>query len=90
MKNKEKQTINFGVQECSKCQYKLRCEECVYNEKDIAKLLAEERKGTVEKLVNLDDSDILIVDTPDYGEIEVVSIERLQELAVELGVDIKE
>ena len=43
-KNKEKHTINFGVQECSKCQYKLRCEECVYNEKEIDELIRFEKQ----------------------------------------------
>lgn len=50
----------------------------------------QERKETAEKFVNLPDSDILVVDTKEYGEIEVVSVERLQELAKELGVEIKE
>ena len=56
MKDKEKQIINLGVQECSKCQYKIRCEECVYNEKDISELIKFEkeqaRKETAEKLLN--------------------------------------
>ena len=48
------------------------------------------RKETAEKFVNLPDSDILVVDTQEYGEIEVVSLERLQELAKQFGVEIKE
>lgn len=24
---------NFGIQDCSKCEYKLRCEECTYSKK---------------------------------------------------------
>ena len=51
---------------------------------------AETSKETAEKFVNLPDSDILVVDTKEYGEIEVVSVERLQELARLLGVEIKE
>lgn len=47
-------------------------------------------KETTKKFVNLSDSDILVVDTQEYGEIEVVSVERLQEIARELGVEIKE
>jgi hypothetical protein len=39
----------FGIQECSKCQYKLRCDECVYNKKDIEKIMSETRKETAEK-----------------------------------------
>ena len=41
--------LTFGIQECSKCKYKLRCDECVYNEKDIEKLMSEARKETAEK-----------------------------------------
>lgn len=47
--------IQFGLQECSKCEYNIRCEECVYNEKDISELIKFEqqqaRKETVEKFV---------------------------------------
>ena len=43
-------------------------------------------KETAEKFVNLPDSDILVVDTKEYGEIEVVSVERLQELAKQFEV----
>ena len=51
------------------------------------------RSGSQEKvseIVNLPDSDILVVDTQEYGEIEVVSIERLQELAKQFGVELEE
>ena len=27
-------TMEFGIQECSKCEYKLRCKECVYSHVD--------------------------------------------------------
>lgn len=27
-------TVSFGLQECSKCEYKLRCEECANNPKE--------------------------------------------------------
>ena len=46
MEGSENQFINFGVQECSKCQYKLHCEECVYNEKDISELIKFEKRQT--------------------------------------------
>lgn len=49
--------------------------------------LIDARKETAEKFVNLPDSDILVVNTQEYGEIEVVSVERLQELAKQFGVD---
>ena len=41
--------LTFGIQECSKCQYKVRCEECVYNTKDIQQRMRETRKETAEK-----------------------------------------
>ena len=50
----------------------------------------EASKETAEKFVNIPDSDILVVDTQEYGEIEVVSVERLRELAKQFGVEIKE
>lgn len=48
------------------------------------------RKETAEKFINLSDSDILVVDTQEYGEIEVVSVEKLQEIAKTFRVEIKE
>ena len=47
-------------------------------------------KETAEKFVTLADNDILVVDTQEYGEIEVVPVERLQEIAKQFGVEIKE
>ena len=43
-------TINYGIQECAKCKYFLRCEECAYNEKDINKLIAEARKEMAKEI----------------------------------------
>ena len=48
-----KAELEFGIQECSKCRYKIRCEECVYNEKDIAELLRQERKATAKEIWNI-------------------------------------
>jgi hypothetical protein len=83
MKDKEKQNINFGVQECSKCQYKIRCEECVYNEKDIGELIKFEkkieRKETAEKILNE------LYCTP-KERVE----SKIKELARFIGVEIKE
>ena len=48
--------IQFGLQECSKCEYNIRCEECVYNEKDISELIKFEqqqaRKETAREIFN--------------------------------------
>ena len=52
--------------------------------------LIDARKETAREFANLPDSDILVVDTQEYGEIEVVSVERLQELANEFGVEVEE
>lgn len=35
--------ITFGIKECSKCEYYLRCEECVYNKKGIETIIEEEK-----------------------------------------------
>jgi hypothetical protein len=31
MNDKSNNKVNYGIRECSKCEYKLRCEECVYS-----------------------------------------------------------
>lgn len=41
--------LNFGLKECSKCEYNVRCQECIYNKKDISRLVAETRDDTVRK-----------------------------------------
>lgn len=51
-KEKQKQEITFGVQECAKCQYKLRCEECCYNEKDIGELIRFEKQLMAKDILN--------------------------------------
>ena len=35
--------ITFGIKECSKCEYYLRCEECVYKKKDIETIIEEKQ-----------------------------------------------
>ncbi len=47
--------LTFGIQECAKCRYKVRCEECVYNEKDIAELLRQEMKATAKEILSMFD-----------------------------------
>lgn len=42
----------IGIQFCDKCKYKLRCDECVYNEKDIVELLAYERKEAIKQVAD--------------------------------------
>ena len=44
--------LAFGIQECSKCGYKLRCEECTYNEKDIKRIMAETQKDAAPLAIN--------------------------------------
>lgn len=56
MNEKEnKLTIENGIQECSKCRYYLRCDECVYNKKGIENIVNETRKETAEKILKLVD-----------------------------------
>lgn len=52
--------------------------------KQARKEMAKEIYGEIEK------SDILIVDTQEYGEIEVVPIERLNEIFRSKGVEVEE
>lgn len=42
--------------------------------------VAQERKETAKKIMNDISSDILVIDTKEYGNIEVVPMERLQEI----------
>ena len=46
-----------------------------------------ERKETAEKIMNEISGDILTVNTKEYGNIEVVPVERLQEIIQTLGVN---
>ncbi|MBQ9113890.1 MAG: hypothetical protein IJY05_03100 [Clostridia bacterium] len=47
-------------------------------------------KDTAKKIYGeIDDNDILIVNTQEYGEIEVVSIERLKEIVKSKGVEVE-
>lgn len=43
--------LSCGVRYCNECEYYLRCEECVYNKKDIYKLLVYERKEAVKDII---------------------------------------
>ena len=47
-----KASLEYGIQECSKCQYKLRCDECVYNEKDMAGIIEFERQEVSKETAN--------------------------------------
>lgn len=42
--------IAFGIKECSKCEYYLRCEECVYSKKGIETIIEEEKKKVCQYL----------------------------------------
>ena len=41
MSNKNSTTITYGITECSKCDYKLRCDECVRNKKQFKRDLIQ-------------------------------------------------
>lgn len=51
------------------------------------KVNEKERKETAEKIMNEISGDILTVNTKEYGNIEVVPVERLQEIIQTLGVN---
>ena len=42
--------------------------------------IKDARKETAEKIVNNISSDIMVINTKEYGNIEVISVERLQEI----------
>lgn len=86
----------YGIQECSKCEYKLRCEECVYNEKDISELIKFEKqqasKETAEKFAKelLNRKQLIDLGCGD-GTYDFVDTDDVVEVAKDLfGIEIKE
>ena len=54
------------------------------------KKLQQAEKDTAKEIYQeIDKSDILVVQTQEYGEIEVVSIERLKEIIKQKGVEVE-
>lgn len=91
-KGKQEQTnISFGVQECSKCQYKLRCDECVYNEKDISELIKFEKqqahRETAEKIIT---SIKYCIDEQCCNKNEMLILNLCNGFAKQYNVEIKE
>ena len=44
-------TVKIGYQLCDKCEYKLRCEECVNNQTGIDKIVEDTRKATARDIL---------------------------------------
>ena len=54
------------------------------------KQLVETRKDTAKEIYSeIGDDDILVISTQEYGKIEVVTLERLQEIVKGKGVEVK-
>lgn len=81
-----KADLEFGIQECSKCRYKMKCDECIYNKKSYEEVTKEIRKETAEKILKplyeacKEDS---------YGQV-VVDFSILEDFARKYGVDLGE
>lgn len=45
-----KKEITFGIQECNKCKYYLRCEECVYSKQSVACIRKETAKEILQEV----------------------------------------
>lgn len=45
-------TVEYGIKECSKCEYFLRCEECTHSETATDDLMIFIRKGTANEFYN--------------------------------------
>ena len=60
-----------------------QCKVLVKENKRVRKECTQVRKETVEKIMNDISGDVLIVDTKEYGKIEVVPFERLDEICKE-------
>ncbi len=89
-----KASLEFGIQQCSKCQYKLRCDECVYNEKDIAELIKFEkqqtRKDTAREILQKFYKQFVVYTCVGdyYTDSEING--TIQELAKHFGVEVEE
>lgn len=56
----------------------------------VAKGIEQAVKDTAKEIYSeIDDSDILVLETQEYGEIEVVSMERLKEIIKSKGVEVE-
>lgn len=86
---KQKQKITFGIQECFKCQYKLRCEECVYNKKDISELIKFEKQQASKEMAEKIFGE-LIKRAENISFFDCRMGLDLDNLAKQLGVEIKE
>lgn len=73
--------LNLGIQECSKCEYKLRCEECANNKKDMQKFASEVRKETADEIYDFVKEY--------YSSNEDVFGERLKEFIKRYGVEVE-
>lgn len=91
--SRAKHIINFGIHECFKCQYKVRCEECVYNEKDIGELIKSERQQAgkdMAKKILKEIRGYYPVDKSSCEKYEKFIIELCEDIAKQCGVNIEE
>lgn len=88
MKTKQKKvTISYGIQVCSKCKYFLRCEECVYNEKDIKKLIEDAKQETAREILQELTSKGTIHAEYDWNEYFEIDVDELKKLAKSRGIE---
>lgn len=77
-------TIEYGIKECSKCEYFLRCEECTHSETAINDLMTYIRNETAKEIFN---KLIKVANNPHAkGKL---SIACLIEWATEYGVEVE-
>lgn len=76
---KQMDKLNFGLKECSKCEYNLRCQECIYNKSDISRLIADARADTVKKMQEEARQRCFMV-----GDEEFVALYDLDQIAKEM------
>lgn len=80
--------LTYGIQECSKCTYKIRCEECVYNKKSIKQIIVETRKETAKRFADLVEFHSVSTRDEDGHETFTISALCLKEiLREEFGVE---
>lgn len=85
--------LQFGIQECNKCKYYLRCEECGYGKESVAGISKEVTKEFVRKFTfnllnnSVIDGEYTLKELEFDGEIiEKTLNDTLKQFGVEVGL----
>ena len=86
-------TVEYGLKECSKCEYFLRCEECTHSETATNDLMIFIRKGTAKDILNKIFKTLWSGPTMnsngDWGFDHETVFDLLNEIAKQYGVEVE-